>query len=215
MKGLIIKDLLQLKSYKKNLLYSFIIYSFLIISQKEAFDIITVGTIMITLLFSMLTLATFSYDEKNHADRYILSFPLTRKEIILSKYFLSIIMIVLGSLLGGTLSCILSWIKLNELPNFENLFSTILGGMVGISLIQAIQIPCIYRFGSEKGRMQIYIIALLIGAMGGIIHALVPNLTIDFSKIERWFPIICLTSIILFYLISYYITCKIYQKKEV
>ena len=162
MKGLIIKDLLQLKSYKKNLLYSFIIYSFLIISQKEASDIITVGTIMITLLFSMLTLATFSYDEKNHADRYILSFPLTRKEIILSKYFLSIIMIVLGALLGGTLSCILSWIRLNELPNFENLFSTILGGMVGISLIQAIQIPCIYRFGSEKGRMQIYIIALLI-----------------------------------------------------
>ena len=40
--------------------------------------------------------------------------------------------------------------------------STTIGGMFGISLIQAIQIPSIYKWGAEKGRVQMFILVFIL-----------------------------------------------------
>lgn len=103
-KGLLIKDLLQLKSYKKNFILSIIIYGLLILFNAKDTDMIYIGSAMIMFLFSTYAMATFNYDEKSKSDRYILTLPITKKEVILSKYILAIISLLIGSIIGLILS---------------------------------------------------------------------------------------------------------------
>lgn len=53
-----------------------------------------------------------------------------------------------------------------------------MGGIFGISLILAIQIPSIYKRGTEKGRIQMFILCFI--ALG--IAYLVPNLGITINE---------------------------------
>lgn len=217
-KGLLLKDLLALKVYKRNLITSCIIYALLIVSQAREGDMESLGTIMFILIFSMMSLSTFSYDERSKSDRYILTFPLTRKEIILSKYIMSFGSILLGALVGSITSSLLVFLVTNKIPNIEGVISTIFGGMAGIGFMQAIQIPCIYKWGAEKGRNQIYLIMMVIFALLAGILSILPVDSINLDTIERLqnlLPIISIVITFLVYFISYKISYKIYSKKEV
>ena len=93
-----------------------------------------------------------------------------------------------------------------------------LGGILGMSIVEAIQIPCIYRFGAEKARMQIFLVMVIlfvIGALlvGGLIYW-VQRLDIETMKIEALMPLIFAGFTALVYKVSYNISYKIYEKKE-
>ena len=83
-KGLLVKDILQLKSYKKTLIFFIIIFILTSISNDGRIGSALI--IMLTLGFGMFSIASFSYDETNKADKFILTLPLTKKEVVLSKY---------------------------------------------------------------------------------------------------------------------------------
>ena len=85
-KGLITKDILQLKTYKKTLIIFIVIFTLTSISGEGGIG--NMLAIMLTLGFGMFSMASFNYDELNKADRYILTLPLTKKEVVLSKYIL-------------------------------------------------------------------------------------------------------------------------------
>ena len=70
MKGLIWKDLLQLKSYK-NTLYIFIICVLILIIKENMTGTPILSIILMSLGFGMFGMASFSYDEQAKADRYI------------------------------------------------------------------------------------------------------------------------------------------------
>lgn len=215
-KGLIIKDLLELKSYKKNFLLSIVIYALLIITNSKSEDMSSIGAVMVMFLFSVYSLATFNYDEKTKADRYILTLPLTKKEIILSKYILCILSVILGSIVGLLLGVSIPYLTTKVLPDIEETLSFILGGFLAMSFMQSIQIPCIYKYGAEKGRTQIYLIMMFIALIIGILYYLVPNINLTFlNKYSYIIPIIIIILIILNYLISYKISLNIYSKKDV
>jgi len=218
-KGLIIKDLLQLKSYAKTLIVFIIVFSLVSIEQDSS-KIDGMLIMMMTLCFGMFSIATFSYDEMTKADRYILSFPVTKKDIILSKYVLVIFLTVIGSIIGMILSIIISLIMNSQIPNITDYVSLLLGGILGIGIIECIKIPLIYKFGVEKGRIQmVIIIALIAFLLGGafwIFEKLNVNLSINnmFNVIESFLPAILVIGIIVLYYVSYRISYKIYLKKE-
>ena len=84
MKGLIIKDLCVIKNQMKTLLLVlafFVIFS--IINEDATFILFLVPFYMI-----MILITTFNYDEFNKWDSYCNSLPLSRKEIVKSKYIL-------------------------------------------------------------------------------------------------------------------------------
>lgn len=215
-KGLLTKDLLLLKSYKKNFVLSIIIYSLLILFNAKSTDMIYIGSSMIMFLFSTYAMATFNYDEKSKSDRYILTLPITKKEVILSKYILAIFSLIIGSIIGIILSISLSYISIRKLPNLDYLFSAVLGTLVALSFMQSIQIPCIYKYGAEKGRLQIYIIMMFIVLLLGAGYMFLPKMDLSFlDKIDVFVPIILIIIILINYLVSYKVATKIYSKKEV
>lgn len=221
-KGLIKKDLYNLSSYKTSLIIVIIFCGIAIIGTGN----INLGPIIICTIIGMISLSTFSYDEISKSNKYILTLPTNRKEIIKAKYILAIGSTILGGILGIILTIIIANIMNYVRPenlidlNYESLITTTIGGMFGISLIQAIQIPSIYKWGAEKGRVQmfilVFILILLVAGVGYLIMK--SSFNIDLAKIEnimqQYGLILLLALMAVMYYISYKVSNKIYSKKE-
>lgn len=221
-KGLLKKDLYNLASYKTTLIIIVIFCGMAIIGT----DAIYWGSVVIGIIVGMISLSTFSYDEMAKSNRYILTLPVTRKEIVLEKYILAIGATILGSLLGFVLTLLIGNIMNYVRPdnvidiNIDTLLATTIGGLFGVSLIQAIQIPSIFKWGAEKGRIQMFIVLFVLALIGAGVGFLIKEsgLSVDIAKLESvlknfgLFLLILLSFII--YFISYKVSYKIYKNKE-
>lgn len=217
-KGLITKDLLQLKSYRKSLLIFIIIYICVSITQSSINGIGQMLVVMLTLGFGMFSIATFNYDESSKADKYILTLPLTRKEVILSKYFFVVGLTLIGCILGMIVSFIITFIFTKSMPNVLDIILLGIGSMFGIGVVESIQIPCIYKWGAEKGRLNMFILTLICAfIIGGIsfIAFDVTKISSVISLINKILPFVLFIAIFFMYYISYKVSYKIYSKKEV
>lgn len=218
-KGLIIKDLLQLKSYKKTLIIFITIFILTSITQESESAIAGMLVIMLTLGFGMFSMATFNYDEMSKADRYILTFPLTKKDVVKARYILVIVATIIGSIVGIAISMVILLIMNQSIPNLLDLISIGLGGILAIGIVEAIQIPCVYKLGAEKGRIQMFIITVAVALLLGGIFYIGENANLPiyhmFNVLNQFFPLIIIMAIIMVYGISYKITYQIYLKKEV
>ena len=218
-KGLITKDILQLKTYKRTLIIFIVIFTLTSISQESGLG--NILAIMLTLGFGMFSMASFNYDELNKADRYILTLPLTKKEVVLSKYILVIGSTVIGNIIGITLGVVLTFAINKQVPNIEELISVGLGSVLGIGIIEAIQIPCVYKWGAEKGRIQMVVVTALVALLAGGIIFIGEKATIQFPAtnileiFSKFLPLIFIGITIIIYYISYKVSYKIYFKKEI
>ncbi len=221
-KGLLKKDLYNLASYKTTLIIVVLFCGMAIIGT----DAIYWGSIVIGMIVGMISLSTFSYDEMAKSNRYILTLPVTRKEIVLEKYILAIGATILGSLLGFVLTLLIGNIMNYVRPDkvidisIDTLLATTIGGFFGVSLIETIQIPSIFKWGAEKGRIQMFIVIFVLALIGVGVGFLIEKsgLSVDIAKLESALKnfgliILVLLSFIL-YFISYKISYKIYKYKE-
>ena len=221
-KGLLKKDLYNLSSYKASLIIIILFCGIAIIGT----DAINLAPIIICTIVGMISLATFSYDEMAKSNKYILTLPTNRKEIVKEKFILAIGSTILGGILGLTLTIIvtnvMNYLRPENIINidYESLFTTTIGGMWGISLIQAIQIPSIYKWGAEKGRIQMFILVfaliVIIAGVGFLIMKSGLNIDIEMLKdiINKYGLIILAVLMIAMYYISYKVSYKIYKNKE-
>lgn len=218
-KGLITKDILQLKTYKKTLIIFIVIFTLTSISGEGGIG--NMLAIMLTLGFGMFSMASFNYDEFNKADRYILTLPLTKKEVVLSKYILVIGSTVIGSIIGVILSYIVTFAMSKQMPNIEEIIAVGLGGILGIGLVEGIQIPCVYKWGAEKGRIQMVIVTAIVALLAGGIIFIGEKANIQspanniLNIVNTFLPLIFLGLTIIIYYISYKVAYKIYDKKEI
>ena len=221
-KGLLKKDLYNLSSYKATLIIIIIFCGIAIIGTEA----INFAPIIICAIIGMISLSTFSYDEISKSNKYILTLPTNRKELVKEKFILAIGATILGGILGLLLTIIvvnvMNYIKPENIINldYESLVTTTIGGMWGISLIQAIQIPSIYKWGAEKGRIQMFVLLFMIIAVAFGVGYLImnANFNINVEMIESFMNKFGITLLILFmifmYYISYRISYKIYENKE-
>jgi len=215
-KGLITKDLLQLKSYRKTLLIFMIIFIFTSFAQSSIDGIGNMLVIMTTLGFGMFSIATFNYDETAKADKYILTLPLTKKEVVLSKYILVIMSTIIGAILGTIISSVVISIVNKQLPDMMELLYSAIGGIFGIGIIESIQIPCIYKYGSEKGRIWLFVGVFSISFCVGFLskHIDLSSFDLLFHFVEgHVFGVIGTVSVIIL-LFSYLISRRIVARKE-
>ena len=152
----------------------------------------------------------------------ILTLPANRKELVTEKYILAIGATVLGGILGMLITVIvvniMNYLRPENIINldYQSLIIATMGGI----FVQAVQIPSMYKWGAEKGRIQMFILVLIIVAMLGGIYFLInkTNINIDMEMLNNfitkfgvWLLII---STIIMYFISYKIAYKIYKNKE-
>ena len=216
MKGLLIKDLLCLKNYKKSFIVSLVMAGFIGFVDSEVGNVIGIVTIMFAFMFSAISTSTFAYDELSNSEKYILTLPVSKKDILLSKYIFSILCLLCGILMGMILGSILTLTLNGKIINLDSDLSTIMGGFIVCSFMLCIQIPCIYKYGVEKGRVQALIfMTLIISVIIGIYFLLNKiGIIFDFSNFGNYFVIVFLIISVFMYYISFIISKKIYYKKE-
>lgn len=221
-KGLLKKDLYNLSAYKASLIIIILFCGIAIIGT----DTVTIAPTVICAIVGMISLSTFSYDEMSKANRYILTLPTNRKELVREKYILAIGATLLGGILGMVLTIIvvniMNYLRPENIINldYQSLFIATMGGIFAISFLQAVQIPSMYKWGAEKGRIQMFILVLIIVAILGGIYFLInkTNINIDMEMINSFITkfgvCVLIVSTIVMYFISYKIAYKIYKNKE-
>lgn len=211
MLGLIKKDFLLLKSNLTYFLVITMVYSLLVIEGSFEISFIMILPFMAVIMF----LSTFSYDDYNKWNAYAITLPVVRKNIVKSKYIATLIIIVVSSLVGLLISYLISFLS-NQSIDFGIVIEEIFGSLLGIILVISIMFPLIFKFGIEKARISIFVgvfgIAIVLGFLSSYIDF--ENLFSIVDLLDKlWFiviPLVCG----LFILISYFISVKIYLKKE-
>lgn len=165
---------------------------------------------IIILMFAMMVVTTISYDDLAKWDAYALTMPVTRKEMVLSKYLVMAILNTLGAVLSLIVGVVGSVIMGQS---FDLEILAIIGAIYLIALIfGSVIIPLIYKFGTEKARLMLILCALLPTAL--MLLAEQFNVPLPTTG-NPWIYLILLigfsvTGVIL----SYLITLKIYSQKE-
>ncbi|CRZ33479.1 ABC-2 family transporter [Herbinix hemicellulosilytica] len=216
MKGLIIKDLINIFKNVKVILLLLIFYGFISVMTDNPGSFIGV----FNLLFAMYFLSTYSYDEYANWDNYALTMPVTREKIVLGKY----LSMLLVSLTGFMISS--AWIVLiNYISKQDNIFEGIVINAAIIAaaiLFFSVIIPVINKFGIIKARIYIIIIYMVPFLLGSYVFGKVkeiyptpPEKLISFIEIVIKYVYIIVPLFLLVVLgISYALSVRIYRKKE-
>ena len=129
---------------------------------------------------------------------------------------------IIGVIITKLVANIMNYIKPEDMINidYKGLLISTVGGMFGIALIQSIQIPSIYKWGAEKGRIQMFVLVFgMVVIISGIAFLFMKtNVVINTGIIENLLnnygiPLL-VGVIILMYFISYKISCKLFYKKD-
>lgn len=207
MKGLIVKELIE---FKKRWIITVIIFLIVsIYSVTVAFPV----CIIMTPLFSVVVFGSFTHDEQSKWLQYSIAMPYGRTRFVSSKY-LAQLLALLFSLVVITLLWVVSSIK-NGNFNTE-LFGVILWAACVAGLIYPMMlIPVSMAFSSNASRLFFIIVNGVIGGLSGATIADESFLnTFSTSKITSITPLVILAIIAAMYLLSWGISIKIYEKRD-
>lgn len=205
MLGLIKKDLLLMKTNAKSLLVIFIIY--LLMAINGNFDIV----VMLPLFMMVLLISTFGYDEYNNWDAYVNALPVGRKNIILSKYLTSAILLVCSSIISCIIAYVLTFFY--EKSDISHSLSYIGGCLCGMLVAISLMYPLIFKYGSQKGRIAGFVLIAGSGFVLGLLSKIKTFSTVV-NSFETYFLIAFIVLTILMLIGSYIISVKIYSKRE-
>ncbi|MGM9975012.1 MAG: ABC-2 transporter permease [Clostridiaceae bacterium] len=207
MTGLVLKDILNLKKNFKTLILITIFYIGIFRLSGDAAFL----SGMILFIFVMQFITSFSYDDIAKWDRYALSLPIKRTEMVKSKYLLALMFLIIGSAASFLMDIAFRYFD-NTLDIKESLLTMYSLAAVACIFI-SILMPLIYKFGVERSRI------MVIGCVAipfGLVY-IIQKLGIEppsesiLMLLLKISPLI----VILIMYISYLVSCNIYNKKEI
>ncbi len=209
MLGFIKKDINMVKSNFKLIGVLLIVYAFLAFTNKMDISFI------LPFISVMIMISSFSYDSFNNWDAYMVTLPNGRKNGVLAKYLTTFLLIFIISLITLTISLIISYTKNTEI-NYLQIFTSLLGTIIGTLLVVSFMYPLIYKLGIEKARISIFLIIFGLAFLGSLLinHINISHITNALTKLGNLLvPITIIITLLLLY-ISYIISLKIIRKKE-
>ncbi|HAU5339852.1 TPA: ABC-2 transporter permease, partial [Clostridioides difficile] len=208
MKGLILKDLLNLKGNVKFILLFIIMFGFM--SSLGDGNINNFIGVIIVLCTTMIV-STFSYDDLNKWDSYVLTMPINRNDIVLSKYLTMLIFSFIGVLVSLIVSVTIGYFKNTLILNETLLINALI---LSISVcFGSLILPLIYKFGTERARL-LMILCFLVPTLALLVFkSILENISspisieIILNTLVYSLPFVA----ILLFVISYFISSKIYS----
>ena len=216
MKGLLIKDLLLLKNQQRFFLLILFMSVGMLLAGVNSLFVIN----YITLIITMFTLSSISYDEFDNGYAFLFTLPITRNQYAAEKY-------VFGFVTGGSACIIVTVIAL--IMNFvrggagtlELLITALLYLFMSL-LFMAVVVPVQLKFGTEKGRIVLIFIIGLIFAAGFIVVKAAKTFQLDLSTVVAALTSFAAGPVIIVLLLislaavfgSYLISVNIMKKKQ-
>lgn len=153
MKALLLKDFLTLSRYLRMALLFVVIFACIPGGSMAAYALIFAAMIPITAL---------AYDEQSKWPRLAAMMPYSPRQLVMSKYVLGYIMLG-GAILLSVVSTVVTTLVRGDVLDPASL-SMLLILACAASLILAVIMPLILRFGVEKGRLVMLVgVAVIVG----------------------------------------------------
>ncbi|MGF0033376.1 ABC-2 transporter permease [Bariatricus sp. SGI.154] len=217
MKGLLVKDIRLMLNQKQFFgVVALMAVVFLSVYSDPSFVIS-----YITLMFSIFTISTISYDEYENGMCYLFTLPISRKGYVREKYIFGVITTLLSFTVISVLSFIASAIRHIGFDVKEWIFTGVTSLLL-ITLVLAVNIPLQLKFEAERSRM-----AMLVTFAGAFVVAyLVVKITslvgVDMVKLIERLAETNLKGCVVFacavwalgMLISYLVAVRVMEKKD-
>ena len=159
MKGLLIKDLRILLRQKATLLIIMLIGIFMSMNGGNAS--FSLGYMM--LVSTMMVITTISYDYFEKGMSFMFTLPIRRKEYVLEKYLLALLIELLVALLTTLIQ--VGGIILGQPADWEMFLGTGAGCLVAAMILIAVYIPVYIKCGPEKSRIAMFIVFGMVAAV--------------------------------------------------
>ena len=202
MKGLVLKDLLVLKTTMKTVILIIVIFGFM-----GAMNGSTYMTTFASVYAAILPMTCMAYDERSHFNRYAVTMPIKPAHIALSKYVTGLVLAAAAMVIAVLMAVF------TKAPIPETMLSCIAIPV----LYHTFMLPLMFLFGTEKSRIIILIgvvvPALLVGFAedAGILGAALERISNTSATV---IGISLAVALFVMYVASIFISIAICKKKE-
>ena len=178
----------------------------------------------VSILAAVMALNVISNDTLNNGIAYLLTFPVSRREYVQEKYLFGTIVIVVMWLLSVLIGSVVNVSGFRPVSGEEMVYSAIAG--IGVALLaEAIMFPVQLKYGSEMGRIVLFVVVFGIMGLSLLGKELCTQLDLDVTPALEFFgrildlgPFvlagIAAVLLLLILVISCTISVKIMEKKE-
>lgn len=213
MKGLLLKDIFNLRKVAKQyllILAFFVCYCFFL-RNPSFFPMMTVMS------FSMMILTSLGYDEAAGFDKYALTLPVNREDLVRTKYLLLLLLIASGFVVGMIGNILINlFIQGDREPVLEQMISVAAVAAV-FFLVYATMLPLVFKLGVEKARMTLMV--CYIAVFAGVFFAIkqITRLGLEKKLTDGRMTALALAAAIgtiLYFIGSYFVSVRIIRKRE-
>ena len=207
-KGLIYKDLFLLKEAFP---IAALAVLFLLFSITLGFTGGFLALCIMLLVFAVKVVeSTLIYDETDGWDSFVLTAPVSRKEIIRSKYLLQILFLAGAFLLSAVLLLLISLIP--QFDGEEWLYIMLIVGFCYALVYGAVVIPVYLKFGQHTSRYVAFVILIVVAGLFGVTFGFSMFMEFAASTIPLLIGILAVS--LAAYGASYLVSQNIYAKRE-
>ena len=212
MRGMIYKDFLVQRKQLGYYGVFFLVYTLLAVTDVMPPAIMYTMTVLIGM---MVPMASFSYDDLARWNKYAAATPAGRRGIVAGKYVFSLLSVLAAAVLSALLLAALVLLKPALGPLDEGLIGLLICVLITM-VIDAVMLPVLVKFGAEKSRL--ISILLFVAIFGGILLLEQFAGALENIVLPAWFFLALPGLLVLLaiggYVISYFIACGIFEKKE-
>lgn len=150
MKGMLIKDFRLLKNQGRNLLIMLLIVAAFMNLITDVGPSFAAG--YITIIFSLFTVSTISYDEFDNCYLFLMTLPVSRKKYVDEKYLFAFLSILAAWCIGMILGTGIMFLERPSGTGAAEWAATCLGYIFAAWICVGIMIPLRLKFEAEKAR---------------------------------------------------------------
>lgn len=215
MKSLILKDLYNIGHNAKSMLFMLLVLAFIIIP----FGGVEAYMVMSGILCSMMVITTFSFDDSSKWMKYAMVTPITKKDMVASKFIVLLIFSAIGAaaglVIGSIGGVIVHKINLSNISGILTLLFVSLVSLVIAEIFGSMSIPLLFKFGAEKARMLSFVSFIIPAAICFGVYEVLTLFGVAFSD-QSVFILLCCSPLIAlaWNLVMYKISYAIFAKKE-
>lgn len=198
MKGLLLKDLKTLGAQAKVLFLLLAFYLVFSVAQRNY----SMLSVMVSVFGAILPITALAYDERGKWERYALTMPISRRDLVLSKYLLGLLLLGGGFLLS--VAC--------QLLGGAGVLSAVVSALQSLSigaLMLSVTLLASFRFGVEKGRFVMMLAVFLPSAVVLSVGRLA-SAALWVERLLNLLPVIAAAALLL----SAMMAVRIYAKRE-
>lgn len=173
MKGLLLKDIYNVKKQWKYMLFVAVVFS---VSFGGAGDGMLAS--MFSFLCTILVLNNLAQDELDQWYLFAATMPVSSRDFVRAKYIFAVFLCALGAVCGLGLTWLVGLIGLgpSDIAYMDDVIPELLGSAAAILFIMALMIPVNLKFGTQKARY------IMLGCVA------VPFLAVLASNLLKLFP---------------------------